>query len=1067
MFADLQQIETKIANTWAEANQLAFFNNDVDEMVDSTDRRQKHLERRLGHQLIVADLQKARDVWNQKMDLHIALANKYLDIIQFDYAYAEKKSLDNLCWKRAIYSLVEQFRQSLKVRIKTKLDGGEDEEEEEKQEKDEDVDIEIPVISETGMTMVALSPSDDEDDEADDYNTKHHAVSKADEIVMLKQCFNKFLDLADDFYRRSMVTLHAMDETEAFTRQEDRQHSLDASTQDHLQEWRRTRRLKWYKGVPNRGDLARYRWACCSKDRQLAFDEAWRWYAVGAWLMPATGKLYFHLSLLMSDSSHKDNTRQDLHRFYFSTRSLMVRRNGFLNAREGMIVLFESNRRWVDKYLNSFQAARANAKRMKRNKQTQQQPQQMDDTVPAQDVVAGLFVRLHGMMFTKIGLDQFAHIKRRFFEALFPPKLEQEGRPDSESSFIENGRFREGALSGQQMFWFEAIVLCLSSLYNYEYSASKLNRLMILYGKQLFPPKSDNGAPSSTTTSSSSSPPPLADYQGLLDEFKESVLFAYDIDLMCQIATELFRRYIKPSLSRPAPPSLPLLPRSPLSLEKNREFLFEARDPSLASATTTRGSADNEDDESWLVYIEMLLHWMVVNCVCMRPHQGISLWESIVGNVSTTTTTTTTSATEQDSKKDESKINPAFWTLLLQFFNKLLFSLPEDTKYELVNRHLLDEEEHQHQDDACMSEMAFAQLMSKVLGEKPDLPEEDHMRGLGWVDDVTGRLLKMNVNCQNKQVPLQDQVTRRKLKILDYAFALVKQMHHVLYYDPVLEVFASKAVEDKQALVYMAEEGVSLDTTPAATDSAGEVGDEGEGMSTTLQAMDDAVLFSNENDSVDEDGDDDMLTQLKKRRELLQAMVTTTTAEDNRTGYRRAPARVKEREARLNRLRKRVIPGRTTIILDTNCFIGHFEHVKRLIKSSKWTIVIPLVVITELDGLRSNTPPLGSIAGNALKFIESTLATKQRTGTSLRIQTSHNNFMHDIAIRSEQFVFGESDKNLDDLVLSACLWWATKGDDNSHTRVCLVTGDRNLSVKARARDIDVMSVSAIMQLTPR
>lgn len=75
--------------------------------------------------------------------------------------------------------------------------------------------------------------------------------------------------------------------------------------------------------------------------------------------------------------------------------------------------------------------------------------------------------------------------------------------------------------------------------------------------------------------------------------------------------------------------------------------------------------------------------------------------------------------------------------------------------------------------------------------------------------------------------------------------------------------------------------------------------------------------------------------------------------------------------------------------------------------------------------------------------------------------------MHDISIRSEQFVFGETDKNLDDLVLSACLWWARDSDKEDHARVCLVTGDRNLSVKARARDIDVMSVSAIMQLTPK
>lgn len=127
-------------------------------------------------------------------------------------------------------------------------------------------------------------------------------------------------------------------------------------------------------------------------------------------------------------------------------------------------------------------------------------------------------------------------------------------------------------------------------------------------------------------------------------------------------------------------------------------------------------------------------------------------------------------------------------------------------------------------------------------------------------------------------------------------------------------------------------------------------------------------------------------------------------------------------------------------------------------------------MVTELDGLKGNAPPLGGIAGEALRFIEEKLATKQQRNNSIRIQTSHNNFMHDISIRSEQFIFGKTDKNLDDLVLSACLWWAQQPERDEHAqhaRVCLITGDRNLSVKARARDIEVMSVSAVMQLTPR
>lgn len=117
--------------------------------------------------------------------------------------------------------------------------------------------------------------------------------------------------------------------------------------------------------------------------------------------------------------------------------------------------------------------------------------------------------------------------------------------------------------------------------------------------------------------------------------------------------------------------------------------------------------------------------------------------------------------------------------------------------------------------------------------------------------------------------------------------------------------------------------------------------------------------------------------------------------------------------------------------------------------------------------MSGNAAPLGTIANDALQFIDKALASRARRNSSLRIQTSHNNFLNDISIRYEQFIFGEMDKNLDDLVLSVCLWWSSKQSDEKKAPVCLITGDRNLSVKARARDIDVMSVTAVMQITPR
>lgn len=112
---------------------------------------------------------------------------------------------------------------------------------------------------------------------------------------------------------------------------------------------------------------------------------------------------------------------------------------------------------------------------------------------------------------------------------------------------------------------------------------------------------------------------------------------------------------------------------------------------------------------------------------------------------------------------------------------------------------------------------------------------------------------------------------------------------------------------------------------------------------TTIAEMDDDVLLSSETEYSDEkNGGDDIMTQLKKRREQLQSIVASAEQEE-RFGYRRLPARAKEREARLNYLRERVIPGKTILVLDTNCFIGHIDHVKKLFQAKKWSIIVPLV----------------------------------------------------------------------------------------------------------------------------
>jgi hypothetical protein len=109
-----------------------------------------------------------------------------------------------------------------------------------------------------------------------------------------------------------------------------------------------------------------------------------------------------------------------------------------------------------------------------------------------------------------------------------------------------------------------------------------------------------------------------------------------------------------------------------------------------------------------------------------------------------------------------------------------LSELPDEDKYDMVNKHLLDVDDEDDCKPTCdkfsESEFAFAKNISSILGQKPDLPEENYLRGLGWVDEIHGRFLKLDQDVKFTKLNHEhfDTVTRRKLKILDYGFTLVK-----------------------------------------------------------------------------------------------------------------------------------------------------------------------------------------------------------------------------------------------------------------------------------------------------
>ncbi|CAD6890769.1 unnamed protein product [Tilletia laevis] len=193
------------------------------------------------------------------------------------------------------------------------------------------------------------------------------------------------------------------------------------------------------------------------------------------------------------------------------------------------------------------------------------------------------------------------------------------------------------------------------------------------------------------------------------------------------------------------------------------------------------------------------------------------------------------------------------------------------------------------------------------------------------------------------------------------------------------------------------------------------------------------------------------------------------------------------------------LPGYTILVLDTNIIVSPAGNLLRtLVEAKKWTVVLPLAVITELDGLSKNRNQVGDGAKAALKYIEQSLPTH---GKWLKVQTSRGNYLYNLNIRFEHIDFAGlhlqngddvasssavdaqqrktlQARNLDEIILRAAIWqedhfvsripilFAQSASEREAasarvtpktTKVVLITLDRNLRLKARARGIKAAS----------
>lgn len=119
-----------------------------------------------------------------------------------------------------------------------------------------------------------------------------------------------------------------------------------------------------------------------------------------------------------------------------------------------------------------------------------------------------------------------------------------------------------------------------------------------------------------------------------------------------------------------------------------------------------------------------------------------------------------------------------------------------------------------------------------------------------------------------------------------------------------------------------------------------------------------------------------------------------------------------------------IVAGYTVLVIDTNILLSSLPMVASLVESNRWTLIIPLPVIMELDGLKSNSSiQLSEAARTAIDYITSHVRTHS---LSLKIQTSKGNYLSNINFRIE-----EVDCNMDDLILKAAIWHEEHWSDRS------------------------------------
>ncbi|XP_076233282.1 telomerase-binding protein EST1A [Calliopsis andreniformis] len=178
------------------------------------------------------------------------------------------------------------------------------------------------------------------------------------------------------------------------------------------------------------------------------------------------------------------------------------------------------------------------------------------------------------------------------------------------------------------------------------------------------------------------------------------------------------------------------------------------------------------------------------------------------------------------------------------------------------------------------------------------------------------------------------------------------------------------------------------------------------------------------------------------------------------------------------------------LVPDTNCFIDYLPQLQNIAKATSgaqpiYTLMVPLVVLNELEGLARGAdardcPPASRAAldpehvARVAESAKAALAFARSRNPAIRCLTTRGTVLTSSTFTVEEDVDKDGLTRNDDRILATCLSLCKTGNKDQvnaeegqprrlRREVVLLTEDRNLRVKALARDVPVREVPDFMQ----